>query len=187
MRWRQQQRFQLSIGFHCWAMLCRCSRDPRLRSAVELASRAQQELRLSQSAATQRFVDGEAAWRNQIEAEQAATESALQKVHTLSADLERSKAVLHNALGLLQQADADRQLLTQKMRDRELEESEKMNLKLRNLYRQIDEDAGEREANMQMLITKDEEIERLRAQMESLRCQVQPPFPPPWISDIYKN
>jgi hypothetical protein len=163
-------------------MLCRCSRDPRLLSAVELASRAQQELRLSQSAASQRFMDSEAAWRHQIEAKQAATESALKKVHTLSTDLERSKASLHDALGLLQQADADRQLLTQQMRDRELAESEKINLKLRDLYRQIDEDAGEREVNMQMLIAKDEEIERLRAQMESLRCQVQSPPPSPWIS-----
>lgn len=187
MRWRQQQRFQLSIGFHCWAMLCRCNRDPRLRSAVELASRAHQELRLSQSALTQRFIDAEAAWRNQLEAEQAATDSALQKVRTLSADLERSKAVLQDALGSLQRADADRQLLTQKMKDREREESEKIKLKLRDLYRQIDEDAGEREANTQMLITKDEEIKRLRAQTESLRCQVQSPSPPPWISAIYKN
>ena len=96
-----------------------------------------------------------------------------------SPGLQRSKAVLQDALGSLQRADADRQLLTQKMKDRELEESEKIKLKLRDLYRQIDEDAGEREASTQMLITKDEEIKRLRAQTESLRCQVQSPSPSP--------
>jgi hypothetical protein len=173
MRWRQLQQTRLSIGFHCWAMLCRIARDPRVLSAMEMASRAQQELRLSQLTATQRFNDAEADWQIQLEQQKAATEVALQNVHVIAAELQRSKAALDSTRGLLQQVAADRQLLTEKMRERELEETERTQIKLQDLYRKIDEDAGEREANMQMLIMKNEEIERLRTEVESLRFQVQ--------------
>ncbi len=176
MRWRQLQQTQLGIGFHCWAMQCRIVRDPRFRSALEMASRAQQELQLSRLTATQHFNDAEAAWQIQFEQQQAATGLALQKVHVVAAELQRSKAALDSTRGLLQQVGADRQLLTEKMRERELEETERMQIKLRDLYRKIDEDAGEREENMQMLIIKDEEIKRLRTDVESLRFQVQSLF-----------
>jgi hypothetical protein len=172
MRWRQLQQFRLSIGFHCWAMLCRLGRDPRLRSALEMASKAQQELRLSQLAAAQRFGDAEATWRYRIEQEQAATKAALQSAHVIAVDLQRSKAALDSTLVSLQHVEADRLLLTEKLRLRELEENERIQHKLRDLHVKIDGLAGEREANMQIMIMKDEENQRLRSEVESLRFQV---------------
>lgn len=172
MRWRQEQQFCLSIGFHCWAMLCRIDRHPRLRSALEMASRAQQEQQLSQMALNQRFVDAEAAWKHQISQEQAAKEAALQRINVMEADLMRSKAVFDNTFGLLQQVEADRESLTQQMRKRELEEAERLNRHLHDLHSKLDEHAGRHEASMHMLMAKEQENDCLRKEVESLRFQV---------------
>ena len=173
LRWRQQQQYQLSIGFHCWAMLSRVGSDPRLRSALESVSCAQQEMRLSQATAAQRFVDAEADWCQHFEQQQAATQAESQRADAMAAELQRSMMVLEDTLGLLQQAEVDKQLLTDQMRARELGETERMTQKLRHLHRKIDEDAGEREANVQALIIKGKENECLLAEVESLRAQVQ--------------
>jgi hypothetical protein len=172
MRWCREQQFRLSIGFHCWAMLCRVGRHPRLRSALELASRAQQELQLSQLAWSQRLSDAEAAWENRIAQEQAAKEAALHKADVNAANFQRSKAVLDDTLGLLQQVEADREMLTQKMKKRELGESERMKQHLHDLHRKIDEDAGLHEADLHALMAKEQENECLRQEVESLRSQV---------------
>ncbi len=131
-----------------------------------------------QLAAAQRFNDAEATWRHRIEQEQAATKAALQSAHVIAIDLQRSKAALDSTLVSLQHVEADRLLLTEKMRLRELEENERTQHKLRDLHGKMDEYAGEREANMQILIMKDEDNQRLRSEVESLRFQVHllPPF-----------
>jgi hypothetical protein len=153
-------------------MLCRVGRHPRLRSALELASRAQQELQLSQLAWSQRLSDAEAAWENRIAQEQAAKEAALHKADVNAANFQRSKAVLDDTLGLLQQVEADREMLTQKMKKRELGESERMKQHLHDLHRKIDEDAGLHEADLHALMAKEQENECLRQEVESLRSQV---------------
>ena len=173
LRWRQQQQYQLSVGFHCWAMLSRVGRDPRLRSALESVSSSKQELRLSQATAAKRFVDAEAEWRNLIELGQSATQAESQRADTMAAELRRMTMVLEDTLELLQQAEADKQRMTVHMREREQGETERMAHKLRDLHRKIDEDAGEREANLQALMIKDKETACLLVEVESLRAQVQ--------------
>jgi chromosome segregation ATPase len=173
VRWRQKQLYQLRVGFQSWSMLCRVSRDPRLRTALEVASRVQQELRLFQSAATQRFMDAEAAWRNEIEQEQEATKAATQKADNIAEDLRRTQSALEDSLGLLNQVEADKQRLIEYIKEQEQRETERMKHILRDLHRKIDENAGEREVNLQMLMTKDKEMDCLRKEVESLRSQVQ--------------
>ena len=173
VRWRQKQQYQLRVGFQSWSMLCRVSHDPRLRTALEVASRTQQELRLFQSAATQRFMDAEAAWRNEIEQEQEATKAASQKADNIAEDLQRTQSALEDSLGLLNQVEADKQRLIEYIKEQEQRETERMKHILRDLHRKIDENAGEREVNLQMLMTKDKEMGCLRKEVESLRSQVQ--------------
>jgi hypothetical protein len=173
MRCRQKQQFQLRVVLQRWVLLCRVSRDPRLRSALEVASRTQQELRLFQSAATQRFMDAEAAWRNEIEQEREATKAASQKAEIISADLQRTQSALEDSLGLVKQVEADKQRLVEYIKEQERGETERRKHILRDLYRKIDENAGESEVNMQLLMAKDKEMDCLRQEVESLRSQVQ--------------
>ncbi len=172
MRWRRELQFCLGIGFHCWAMLSRVSRHPRLRSALEKASRAHEELQLFHVTVNQRFIDAEAAWQHQIAREQASKEAALQRVAVIEAELRRSKVVLDSTFGLLQQVEADRELLAQQMKKRELGEAERLNRHLGDLHRQLDEHAGQHEADMHLLMTKEQENECLQKEVESLRFQV---------------
>jgi hypothetical protein len=171
-RWRREQFFCLSIGFHCWAMLSRAGRHPRLRSALLKASRAQEELQLSQVSWNQRFIDAEAAWHCQIALEQAAKEAALQRVEAIEVDLKQSKAAYDNTFGLLQQVEADKEFLTKQIRKRESEETERLNQHLHDVHRRLDEHAGQHEASLHLLMAKEQENERLRKEVESLSFQV---------------
>jgi hypothetical protein len=139
---------------------------------LEQASKAQQDLQLSQLAMSQRFSDAETAWQMQIAREQAAKEAALHKADLIAADFQRSKVVLDNTLGLLKQVEADRDTLEQKMKKRELGEIERMMQHLHDLHRKIDEDAGLHEADVLALMVKEQENECLRQEAESLRSQV---------------
>ena len=90
----------------------------------------------------------------------------------IAIDLQRSKAALDNTLVSLQHVEAERLLLTEKLRLRELEENQRSQHKLRDLHVKIEGLAGEREANKLIMIMKDEENQRLRSEVESLRFQV---------------
>jgi aspartyl-tRNA synthetase len=141
---------------------------------LESASSAQQELRLLQSATTQQFQDAEAHYKNLIEMEKAAAKAQLTRANTIAGDLERSKKLLEDTLGLLQQVKEEKLLLVAKLREQERGESDRMNNAFKELHKKIDETTGEREAAMLMLIAKDREIACFKKDIESLRNQVQP-------------
>ena len=106
--------------------------------------------------------------------EKAAAKAQLTRANTIAGDLERSKKLLEDTLGLLQQVKEEKLLLVAKLREQERGESDRMNNAFKELHKKIDETTGEREAAMLMSIAKDREIACFKKDIESLRNQVQP-------------